>query len=109
MTVREEKIFLNAVHKWVATTITVCGIIWGMMAYYVQSENEQTRLRLQSQITTLQQQQLVDIKIQQIVIEVDKKLSSIETSLKYQSTLILEVQELREEVNKLKVELARQG
>ena len=107
MTNNQEKLLLNAVHKWVATGCTICALMWGSTAYYVNSEDTKTRLTLQAQITVLQAQQQVNVKVNQLVVDIDKKLSNIETSLTYQTQLIHEVKELRDEVNKLKVELAK--
>ena len=102
-----EKLVMSVVHKWVATTIGVGLVVWGAMAYYVQAEDTKTRLLLQGQIDILTVQQVASIKVNQLVVDIDKKLSSIETSLVYQSQLMDDVADLRIEVNKLKVEIAK--
>lgn len=107
MTQREEKVVVGTVHKWAGTTITVCVLIWGAMAYYVKAEDEHTRMTLQSQIDVLKIQQAQSERVNQLVVGIDKKLSNIETSLTYQSKLMEDVKLLRKEVNELKVELAK--
>ena len=92
---------------WVGTILTIVLVIWGAMAYFVRSEDSKTRLNLQSQITVLQVQQRTSENVNTLVLAIDKKLSSIESSINAQSELIAEVKELRTEVNSLKVELAK--
>lgn len=99
----------DTLHKWVATGATIFALTWAAMAYYVKSEDSQIKLNLQSQINILQVQQKTTERINDLVLIIDKKLSSIETALKRQSDLITEVQSLRKDVNYLKIELVKRN
>jgi hypothetical protein len=94
-------------HKWVVSGIATLTLAAGIMGYYIKAEDNETRALLQAQISILQEQQKTAVRVNQLVIIIDKKLSNIENNLKRQSTLILEVRELRKEVNNLKVEIAK--
>lgn len=99
----------DTLHKWVATGATIFALTWATMAYYVKSEDSQIKLNLQSQINILQVQQKTTERINDLVLIIDKKLSSIEAALKRQSDLITEVQSLRKDVNYLKIELVKRN
>ena len=94
-------------HKWVGTCAVIVALAWGGLAYYVKAEDNQTRLILQSQINMLQSQQQTDLKVQELVIVIDKRLAVIEGQLSNQKHLVEEVRNLRMEVNELKLELAK--
>lgn len=97
----------DTLHKWVATGATIFAVAWATMAYYVKSEDSQIKLNLQSQINILQVQQKTTERVNELVLIIDKKLSNIESNLERQADLVVEVRELRKEVNYLKVELAK--
>ena len=99
----------EALHKWVATVATVSAVIWAAMAYYIKAEDTQVGMQLQSQINVLQAHQATSARVHDLVLTIDKKLANIETSLTQQTSLIVEVKDLRKEVNYLKVELAKSG
>ena len=99
----------DALHKWVASGAAISALIWAAMAYYIKAEDTQVGMALQSQITILQAHQLTSARVHELVNTIDKKLSNIETSLIQQTSLVSEVKELREEVNNLKVEVAKKG
>lgn len=97
----------DTLHKWVATSAAIVAIAWGGLAYYVKAEDNQTRLDLQGQINILKTQQEVDIRINELVMTIDKQLSRIESQLAAQNSLVVEVRQLRSEVNDLKLQLAK--
>ncbi|QDP58696.1 MAG: hypothetical protein Tp125SUR00d2C35697761_31 [Prokaryotic dsDNA virus sp.] len=96
----------DSFHKWVATIVAIVVLAWGGLAYFVQAEDNKTRLELQSQINLLNSQQAVDMRVNELVFKIDKQLSNIESQLHRQNSLIEEVRKLRNEVNDLKVQLA---
>lgn len=98
---------MNELHKWVSTILAVGVVVYGAMVYYVTSEDRNNTLVLQGQIDVLKQQQVANLKVQNLVVEIDKKLASLESKANQSYQLIVEVRGLREEVTKLKVELAR--
>lgn len=98
---------MNELHKWVSTIITIGVVVYGAMVYYVTSEDRQNALVLQSQIDVLKQQQVANIQVQNLVVEVYKKLASLESKADQTTQIVIEVKGLREDVTKLKVELAR--
>ena len=98
---------MNELHKWVSTIIAIGVVVYGAMVYYVTSEDRQNALILQSQIDVLKQQQVANIQVQNLVVEVYKKLASLESKADQTTQIIIEVKGLREDVTKLKVELAR--
>lgn len=98
---------MNELHKWVSTIIAIGIVVYGAMAYYVTSEDRNNTLQLQGQIDILKQQQIVNVKVQNLVVEIDKKLARLEVTADQSYQLIIEVRGLREEVSKLKIELAK--
>lgn len=98
---------MNELHKWVSTIIAIGIVVYGALAYYVTSEDRNNMLMLQGQIDILKQQQIVNVKVQNLVVEIDKKLARLEVTSDQSYQLIIEVRGLREEVSKLKVELAK--
>ena len=98
---------MNELHKWVSTIIAVGVVVYGALAYYVTAEDRNNTLRLQGQIDVLKQQQIVNVKVQNLVVEIDKKLARLEVTSDQSYQLIIEVSGLREEVSKLKVEIAK--
>lgn len=104
---QEEKLVVNAVHKWAGTTITICGVIWGAMAYYVRAENQRTQAVLQGQITVLQVQQEQAAEISALVIKIDKKLEGIQEKLNFQEFMQAEIINLQERVHAVEIEQAR--
>lgn len=98
---------MNELHKWVSTIIAIGVVVYGALAYYVTSEDRNNALILQGQIDVLKQQQIVNVKVQNLVVEIDKKLARLEVTADQSYQLIIEVRGLREEVSKLKVELAK--
>ena len=96
----------DSFHKWVGTIVAIVVLGWGSLAYYIQAEDNQTRLELQSQINLLNSQQAVDMRVNELVFKIDKQLSNIESQLHRQNSLIEEVRQLRAEVNDLKLQLA---
>ena len=104
---QEVQLKLNELHKWVSTILAVGVVVYGAMVYYVTSEDRNNTLVLQGQIDVLKQQQIANLKVQNLVVEIDKKLASLESKADQSYQLIVEVRGLREEVTKLKVELAR--
>ena len=97
----------SQLHKWVGTFATVFAITWAAMAYYIKAEDTQVGMALQSQINVLQAHQATSARVHDLVMTIDKKLSNIEISFTQQSALVLEVRNLRQEVNNLKIELAK--
>jgi len=97
----------DALHKWVATCVSIFCIIWLVTAYYVQSEDTKIQLDLQSQINVLTERQKTTLQVNSLVVAIDKQLSNIETKLTLQSDVVKEVRELRKEVNQLKVAMAK--
>ena len=98
---------MNELHKWVSTIIAIGVVVYGAMVYYVTSEDRQNALILQSQIDVLKQQQIANIQVQNLVVEVYKKLASLESKSDQTTQIVIEVKGLREDVTKLKIELAR--
>lgn len=98
---------MNELHKWVSTIIAVGVIVYGALAYYVTAEDRNNTLVLQGQIDVLKQQQIVNVKVQNLVVEIDKKLAKLEVTSDQGYQLVIEVRELRKEVSQLKVELAK--
>ena len=97
----------DVLHKWVATCVSVFCVVWLVTAYYIQSEDTKMQLDLQSQINVLTERQKTTLKVNSLVVAIDKQLSNIETKLTLQSDVVKEVRELRREVNQLKVAMAR--
>lgn len=103
----EEKLVVNAVHKWAGTTIAVCSVIWGAMAYYVKAENNKTQAILQGQITVLQVQQEQAAEISALVLQIDKKLEGIQEKLNFQEYMQAEIMHLEDRIHKVELEQAR--
>ena len=100
---------MKELHKWVTTLGAVGALLWGTMAYYITAEVNNTQLTLQSQIDVIQVKQQEDAGMNKVVIQIDKRLSNIETSMKNQERVMAEVQNLEQEINNIKVEMARGG
>lgn len=98
---------MNELHKWVSTIIAIGVVVYGALAYYVTAEDRNNTLLLQGQIDVLKQQQIVNIKVQNLVVEIDKKLAKLEVTSDQSYQLVIEVRGLREEVSQLKIELAK--
>lgn len=105
--VGESGSLVNEIHKWVGTSLAIGALVYGALVYYVTSEDRTNTLVLQGQIDILKQQQIVNVKVQNLVVEIDKKLARLEVNADQSYQLIVEVRGLREEVSKLKVELAK--
>ena len=87
--------------------LAVGAVVYGAMAYYVTSEDRNNTLILQGQIDVLKEQQVVNLKVQDLVVAIDKKLARLEVSTNQNYQLVVEVRELRKEVSQLKIELAK--
>ena len=98
---------MKELHKWVSTIIAVGAVVYVALAYYVTSEDRNNALVLQGQIDVLKQQQIVNVKVQDLVVEIDKKLAKLEVTANQGYQLVVEVRKLREEVSQLKVEIAK--
>ena len=99
----------ESLHKWVATVATLFALTWAAMTYYIKAEDTQVAMSMQAQINVLQAHQATSARVHDLVLTIDKKLSSIEVSFQQQTLLLTEVKDLRAEVNHLKVELAKAG
>jgi len=99
----------DTLHKWVGTVIAVFALTWGGLTYYVKAEDRALETQIQIQLDRLNAKQATNDKVNELVITIDKKLSSIESTMRWQQEFVSEVKELRKEVSSLKVELAKRN
>jgi hypothetical protein len=99
----------DTLHKWVGTVIAVFALTWGGLTYYVKAEDRALETQIQIQLDRLNSKQATNDKVNELVITIDKKLSSIESTMRWQQEFVSEVKELRKEVSSLKVELAKRN
>lgn len=99
----------DTLHKWVGTALAVFALTWGGLTYYVKAETRSLETQIQIQLDRLNSKQETNDKVNELVITIDKKLSSIESTMRWQQEFVSEVKELRKEVSSLKVELAKRN
>ena len=99
----------DTLHKWVGTVLAVFALTWGGLTYYVKAEDRVLATKIQIQLDLLNSKQATNDKVNELVITIDKKLSSIESTMRWQQEFVSEVKELRKEVSSLKVELAKRN
>lgn len=93
---------MSELHKWVASMVTVGVVLWGSMAYFITAEDAKLKLAMESRVNQLEQQQLVTLKINALVIEIDRKLAVFEVIVGQQQRLVTEVRDIQQDVTRLK-------
>ena len=97
----------DTLHKWVGTVIAVFALTWGGLTYYVKAEDRALEARVQVQLDGLKAKQVTNDKVNELVLTIDRKLTNIESTMRWQQEFVSEVKELRKEVVSLKLELAK--
>ena len=107
--VERRGVSVDTFHKYITTFGTIVMMLWGGMVYYITAEDEKNKLIMEARIVKLEAAQKIDEKVNELVFGIDSRLARMEQILLQQSGILMEVKELRSEVNKLKVAIHSKG
>lgn len=89
--------------EWVAILLSLCAIVGGGLAYYVNTEIERMETRLIEHYNTK------DDKVNLLLNNMDKRITILENNQLLMKDLQLEIKGLRRDLTDLKITIAKKG
>lgn len=99
-------VYRDTLHKWLASLGAIGAVIFGMMAYYIQTQDNIHRAALQAQLDIVAIKLDANEKVISLVVLIDKRLSGIEAILARSTNVENKVDTLREDFTAHKLEVA---